>query len=108
MLFAVATGGPIAAIAGPASPTSTPTVAVAPLVQPRTLQTGAPACGNVLWKMTYFPDPACGQQADGARTIITQVNAIIEQAREIGRAVAAFDGFGDRALTVAEARRPGS
>ncbi len=100
LLFAVATGGLFGpAIAGQA-------IAVAPTpdaIQPRVLATGAPACGNVTWKTPIEPDCAA---AHAAGRVIVQ--SVLEQSREIGRILAVLDGFPDRALTVAEVRRPRS
>src|SRR3954468_20007056 len=97
LLFAVATGVPVAALA-PTTNAAVPTTAIA--VQPRVLPSGAPACGNVLWKMPVSPDPGCHEvHAAGVQI----VGSLAAQAHEIGQVLAVFDGFGDRSLTVAEA-----
>lgn len=118
-MFAVATGGPVAVIAGPGAerlpatdastsvaPAVVAPVAVAPVVPPvvpRVLPSGAPACGNVSWKTPI--DPACQAAHEAAHAALSAVAA---EAREIGQVLAVFDGFPDRPLTVAAASRPGS
>lgn len=95
ILFAVASSGTAVAVAETPSPAPEPEK-----VEPRRLATGAPACGNVMFK-TYGPPPPC----DPARVIVT---GILEEAARIRRALAVFDVRVDRPLTLAGARRPAS
>src|SRR5437763_13169283 len=73
------------------------------VVQPRTLATGAPACGNVVGKYMQ-PPPVCKT----ARTVVT---AVREQLQEIRETVAIFNWVttpDSSSLTVAEVGRPRS
>jgi hypothetical protein len=90
ILFAVVSSGSAVAVAD--SPPPEPEK-----VEPRRLASGAPACGNVMFK-TYGPPPPCVN----AKVILT---GIIEDAAQIRRALAVFDVWSDRPLTVVEARR---
>lgn len=97
ILFAVVSSGTAVAVAEPSPQAQAP----APVEQPRMLPTGAPACGNVMFK-SYGPRPPC---TTAAKTILA---GIIEDAAQIRRALAVFDLWADRPLTVAEVRRPRS
>jgi hypothetical protein len=97
MLFAVAASGVSVAAADP-----TP-------IQPRTLRTGAPACGNVVGKSGYGPPMIEAPVCKAARVILTAVSQDLEQIR---RVLAVFD-WQDHvaktpALTLAEGDRPRS
>ena len=72
-------------------------------IQPRTLATGAPACGNVVGKYMAEPRPC-----RTARTILTEVTRKIEEIRET---VAVFDWIGttpSSSLTLGRVGRPRS
>jgi len=91
MLFAATT-------TATAEPTDT-----APLVRPRTLATGQPACGNVMSKSVE--PPTCV----AARAIIS---AVVMELEEIRDHVLAIGGLGDpvemASLTLSPAARPPS
>lgn len=101
ILFAVATSG-VAATVATAEPTEPANQPTPTAEQPRRLATGAPACGNVMFK-SYTPPPPC---------MTTETKVVLAGAREdlagFRRALAVFEGFLRAPLTVAEARRPGS
>ncbi len=94
ILFAVASTSTTVAVADP--PSQDPAK-----VEPRTLASGAPACGNVMFK-SYGPRPPCTTTAQVILTVIAK------DLREIASHLAVFDVFADRSLTLAEGRRPRS
>ena len=99
MLFAVVASS---ASAAAADPTPAP-------MKPRKLQTGAPACGNVVGKSGYGPPMIEAPVCTAARVILTAVAQDVEQIR---RLLAVFD-WSDHvvknpALTHAEGDRPRS
>lgn len=91
LLFAVATGVPAAVIAPPTAHAALTSKAVVrpivrPVVTPRVLPTGAPACGNVMWKMPA-PQPGCAEAYEVGSEI---VRSVVDQGREIGGVLAVF------------------
>lgn len=96
VLFAATTTSAIA-IAEPSKPAP-------PTVQPLTLPTGAPACGNVMGKSYGPPKLKCVSMS-------ALVTAAVESIREIRETVAVFDVLTPRdrpALTLVEEGRPRS
>lgn len=89
LLFAVVTGVPVAMLAPPTEaaglPVAKAVLPTAKTVQPRALPSGAPACGNVMWKMP--PDPVCHEVH---ATAVEIVGSVIGQAREIGSVLGVF------------------
>lgn len=87
MLFAVATGVPVAVLAPPttAAAALTSRAIIRPVVAPRVLPSGAPACGNVMWKT-----PAEAGCAETYRAGGEIVRSVVDQAHEIGGVLAVF------------------
>lgn len=85
LLFAVVTGVPVAVIAPPTAVAAlTSRAIIRPVVTPRVLPSGAPACGNVMWKSL---EPGCVEAYRAGGEI---VRSVVDQGREIGGVLAVF------------------
>jgi hypothetical protein len=101
-----ATASTMVAAADPA-PTPQP-------IKPRTLATGAPACGNLVANMgykSYGPPPACAPTPTQIKLVKSVLAAVDDTIREARETVAIFDLVSpdrSRSLTLSPEGRPRS